>query len=359
MKFVKGVILIVVGIELLTLLGRDVEAWATDFVTRHGIDLANKYVHSALEKLQGVGNTQLLQMSGVAFGYSALLFTEGVGLWLQKRWAEFLTAIATGLLIPLEIYEIYEKFTWVRVAILVLNLFIVWYLVTRLKDEKQEVLIRSFPKLDEANPIIKICGITNAEDALLAARLGANVLGFNFYHKSPRYISPDVARTIKMELPESVAVVGVFVNDEINTISDISQIVELDAIQLHGDEDVDFVETLRSQTGLDVIKVFRVGPRFTTDKTNACGTNLILLDSFSGKERGGTGTTFDWNLAYEVQALGHFVYLAGGLSPENVSQAIREAKPYGVDVCSGVESIPGKKDPDKLEQFISAVKDTI
>lgn len=149
MKFVKGVILVVVGIKLLTLLGRDVEVWATDFVTRHGIDLANKYVHSALEKLQGVGNTQLMQMSGVAFGYSALLFTEGVGLWLQKRWAEFLTAIATGLLIPLEIYEIYEKFTWVRVAILILNLFIVWYLVTRLKDENKEIVKHSIDPEDE------------------------------------------------------------------------------------------------------------------------------------------------------------------------------------------------------------------
>jgi uncharacterized membrane protein (DUF2068 family) len=143
MKFVKGVILVAVGIKLLTLLGRDVELWAADFVNRHGIDMANKYVHSVLEKFAGVGNTQLMQMSGVAFGYSALLFTEGVGLWLQKRWAEYLTAIATGLLIPIELYEVYEKFTWVRVGILGLNIFIVWYLVTRLKDEKQEMIEHS------------------------------------------------------------------------------------------------------------------------------------------------------------------------------------------------------------------------
>ena len=137
MKFVKGAILVAVGVRLITLLGRDVEAWATDFVTRHGIDLANRYVQSALDKLSGVGNTQLMQMSGVAFGYSCLLFTEGIGLWLQKRWAEYLTAIATALFIPIELYEIYEKFTFVRVGILALNLFIVWYLVTRLKDEKK------------------------------------------------------------------------------------------------------------------------------------------------------------------------------------------------------------------------------
>ncbi|HQZ97770.1 MAG TPA: DUF2127 domain-containing protein [Pyrinomonadaceae bacterium] len=141
MKVVKGAILVAIGIKLLTLLGRDVEAWATDFVTRHGIDIANKYVQSALDKLSGVGNTQLMQMSGVAFGYSCLLFTEGIGLWIQKRWAEYLTAIATSLFIPIEIYEIYEKFTWVRVALLVLNVFIVWYLVTRLTDEKKEISV--------------------------------------------------------------------------------------------------------------------------------------------------------------------------------------------------------------------------
>ena len=139
MKVVKGAILVAVGVKLLTLLGRDVEAWATDFVTRHGIDIANKYVQSALEKLSGVNNTQLMTFSTVAFAYSGLLFTEGIGLWMQKRWAEYLTAIATSLFIPIEIYEIYEKFTWVRVALLVLNVFIVWYLVTRLKDEKKEI----------------------------------------------------------------------------------------------------------------------------------------------------------------------------------------------------------------------------
>ena len=138
MKVVKGAVLVAVGIKLLTLLGRDVEQWATDFVTRHGIDIANKYVQTALDKLSGVGNTQLMTFSGVAFAYSSLLFTEGIGLWLQKRWAEYLTAIATSLFIPLELYEIFEKSTWVRVALLVLNVFIVWYLITRLRDEKRE-----------------------------------------------------------------------------------------------------------------------------------------------------------------------------------------------------------------------------
>ena len=358
MKFVKGVILVVVGVKLLTLLGRDVEAWATDFVTRHGIDLANKYVHSALEKLQGVGNTQLMQMSGVAFGYSALLFTEGVGLWLQKRWAEFLTAIATGLLIPLEIYEIYEKFTWVRVAILILNLFIVWYLVTRLKDEKVEAKVRRIPKTNEADPWIKICGITNLEDALMAVRLGANVLGFNFYQNSSRYISPESASSIQKQLPKGVSCVGVFVNEELDTVTNISRAVGLDAIQLHGDEKADFVKRIRILTDLDVIKVIRVGPGFRVEDTDSFGTNIVLLDSLSPKEWGGTGTSFDWKIAYEVQSRGLFVYLAGGLSPDNISQAIRVARPHGVDVCSGVESEPGKKDENKLRRFIEAVRET-
>lgn len=138
MKFVKAAILIAVGIKLLTLFGSDVHQWASDFVTRHGIDTANKFVESSLEKLEGVGNKQIVAFSTVAFCYSGLLMTEGVGLWMQKRWAEWLTAIATALFIPLELYELYERFTWVRIGILTLNCFVVWYLVTRLRDETKE-----------------------------------------------------------------------------------------------------------------------------------------------------------------------------------------------------------------------------
>lgn len=138
MKFVKAAVLIAVGIKLLTLFDRDVHEWANDFVTRHGIDTANKFVEGMLHKLEGVGNTQIITFSTVAFAYSGLLLTEGVGLWMQKRWAEYLTAVATSLFIPLELYELYERFTFVRVGILALNLFVVWYLATRLKDEKRE-----------------------------------------------------------------------------------------------------------------------------------------------------------------------------------------------------------------------------
>ncbi len=142
-KFLKGALLFMVAIKLLTLLNRDVDQWFADFIARHRIDPDNRVVHAIIEKLTGVENKQLIMLSLGSFLYSALQLTEGVGLWFQKRWAEFLTVIATSCLIPIEIYEIYEKFTLIRVAALIVNLFVVWYLATRLKDEKQEELEKS------------------------------------------------------------------------------------------------------------------------------------------------------------------------------------------------------------------------
>jgi len=135
-KLLKGTVVIVIAVELLTFLNSDIHAWALDFADRHGIDAGNRFVHSALEHLVGVNNNELITWSSIAVVYASLLFTEGLGLWFQKRWAEYLTAIGTALLIPLELYEIYERFTWLRLGIFVLNVFIVWYLVTRLRDEK-------------------------------------------------------------------------------------------------------------------------------------------------------------------------------------------------------------------------------
>ena len=150
-KTVKAVILIIVGLKLATLVNQDVHTWAADFVTRHGIDIGNRFVHAALERLVGITSSQILTFSIVAFFYSSVLLVEAVGLWLQKRWAEYLTAISTALLMPLEIYEIYERFTWVRVAILLINAFIVWYLVTRLRDEKKEIVeLSNEPKAEAA-----------------------------------------------------------------------------------------------------------------------------------------------------------------------------------------------------------------
>jgi len=139
-KIIKGIILIIVGVKLLSLLNRNVAEWFADFVARHNIDAENKYVHSLMEKLVGVNRNQLMAISGGAFLYSGLQLTEGIGLWYEKRWAELLTVIATALLIPLELYELYERFTWVRILVLIVNLFVVWYLATRLKDEKKEEL---------------------------------------------------------------------------------------------------------------------------------------------------------------------------------------------------------------------------
>ncbi len=339
-------ILVAVGIKLMTLIGRDVEAWASDFVTRHGIDLANRYVHAAMEKLSGVGNTQLMQMSGVAFGYSCLLFTEGVGLWLQKRWAEYLTAIATSLFIPLELYEIYERFTWVRIGILALNIFIVWYLVTRLKDEKAE----------QHRTRIKVCGITNVEDALLAVGAGADELGFNFFEGSPRHVTPETASSIAERLPADTLKVGVFVNEPAERILEIAAVVGLNAVQLHGDEDAAFIDQIRKASALTIIKALRVSSQFQPKDAALFGADAILLDSYSSKEHGGTGETFDWDIAKQVSNLVPVLYLAGGLTPENVRGAIAKVRPYAVDVCSRIESTPGKKDEDKLKRFIAAVR---
>jgi len=356
MKFVKGTILVAVGIKLLTLLGRDVEAWATDFVTRHGIDLANKTVQSVLDKLSGVGNTQLMQMSGVAFGYSCLLFTEGVGLWLQKRWAEYLTAIATSLFIPFELYEIYEKFTWVRVGLLVLNIFIVWYLVTRLKDEKKEATGHD----QQTNKIVvKICGITNLSDAQHATDCGADAIGFNFYKGSKRYISPQEAAAISEKIVMRVEKVGVFVNSSIEEIRNIENIAHLDAIQLHGDESPEFIEQLRLESDAVIIKAVRIEPGFDAKDVLKYKVDAILLDAYSDSERGGTGKAVDRMVAKRVAEMTDHVYLAGGLSPENVADAVRAVRPFAVDVASGVESAPGKKDPEKVAAFIKAAKEAL
>jgi len=137
-KTVKAIVLIIVGFKLLSLFDQDVHAWASNFVTRHDIDVGNRFVHAALQRLVGVTNGQIVTFGVVALFYSAVLLVEATGLWLQKRWAEYLTTISTALLLPLELYEMVERFTWVRVAIFAINVFIVWYLATRLRDEKKE-----------------------------------------------------------------------------------------------------------------------------------------------------------------------------------------------------------------------------
>jgi phosphoribosylanthranilate isomerase len=342
---------------MLTLFGRDVHGWAEEFVTRHGVDLANRFVHQILERLVGVGNKQLVEFSVVALVYAAMLYVEGIGLWLQKRWAEYLTTVATAMFIPLELYEIYERFTWVRIAITLFNIFIVWYLVTRLRDEKKEYATTW--RSEDEPPIVKICGITDLEDALLAAGFGADAVGFNFYSESPRYVSIETARTIIEKLPEQILKVGVFVNETVENVCETARVAGLDAVQLHGDEDREFVNNVRNRTGLIVIKALRAGPDFQPQHAVEFEADAVLLDSYSETERGGTGRVLDWKLAVRVQAFVPGFYLAGGLSPENVADAVRAVRPYAVDACSRLESRPGKKDAGKLRRFITAAKEAI
>jgi phosphoribosylanthranilate isomerase len=361
-KTVKAVVLIVVGFKLLSLVNQDVHAWAADFVTRHGIDVGNRFVHAALERLIGVTNEQVITWSVVAFVYSTILLIEATGLWLQKRWAEYLTAISTSLLLPLELYEIYERFTWVRIAIFAINVFIVWYLVTRLRDEKKEIV--DGPNVEpiiQSPPRVKICGITNLEDARAAFDSGADQLGLNFYEKSPRYISPDKARELVDSLPIGVETVGVFVNEPIKRVLDTAKHVGLDGIQLHGDEDNNYILELKKRTKLFVIKAFRVSKEFYVCDALDWNMDFPLFDTYSTDGRGGTGKSFDWKeVSTDIYLWFPFsAYLAGGLTPENVAEAVRIATPYAVDVASGVEVAPGKKDPKKVAAFIKAAKEAL
>jgi len=202
--------------------------------------------------------------------------------------------------------------------------------------------------------MVKICGITNAADARRAVEAGADFLGFNFYPKSPRYIEPAKARQIARRLPARVYVVGVFVNESEKTMLAIARTVGLDFLQLHGDESPELVSRLKR--ALPVIKAIRVRNSFRPAKlTRFRRADALLLDGFDRRRRGGTGKTFAWEIARRVNRYGR-IFLAGGLKPENVADAIRAAKPYAIDVCSGVEAKPGKKDPARLRALMRAVK---
>jgi phosphoribosylanthranilate isomerase len=199
---------------------------------------------------------------------------------------------------------------------------------------------------------VKICGITNLEDALLSAKFGADALGFNFYEKSPRYIAPENVREIIEHLPEKVLKVGVFVNESLDKIVEIAETAKLDALQLHGEETPEFARELKQKTNLEIIKAFRVSPDFAPEYVLKYETDAILLDAYSPKEHGGTGETFDWEIAKKVQEIFPKMYLAGGLSHENVNRAIGEVKPFAVDACSCLELKKGKKDKINLINFI-------
>ncbi len=203
---------------------------------------------------------------------------------------------------------------------------------------------------------VKICGITNLEDALLSAKFGADALGFNFYGKSPRYIAPEKAREIIEQLPEKILKVGVFVNENLEKIIEIAKAAKLDALQLHGEESPEYACELKQKTNLEIIKAFRVSPDFAPEDVLKYETDAVLLDAHSPKEHGGTGETFDWEIAKKVQEIFPKMYLAGGLTHENISRAIYKTKSFAVDICSGVEETKGRKDRVQLINFLTKTK---
>lgn len=201
---------------------------------------------------------------------------------------------------------------------------------------------------------IKVCGITNETDALKAARLGAWALGFIFYKKSPRFISPFKAKKIIDALPPFVTPVGVFVNHNLGAMRDIIGHCGLRAVQLHGDEDHHFCHRLRRYQ-VKVIKAFRVGESFDVKTIEPYKVDAFLFDTADKAAYGGTGKTFDWRLLSEVKSLNVPIILSGGLNHQNVIEPVNGLKPYAVDVNSGVEEAAGRKDPKKLKDFIDVV----
>jgi len=202
------------------------------------------------------------------------------------------------------------------------------------------------------NVKVKICGITNTEDALAAVDAGADALGFMFFAPSPRCVTRKTASAIIRALPALVAKVGVFVNPTDEEVRQAIAECGLDTLQFHGEEPPEFCR----QFGLKVLKAFRVQSPETLGLLPNYSDTAWLLDSFVAGTRGGTGNTFNWDIAAQAVKLGGRVILAGGLTPENVAEAVRKVRPYGLDVSSGVESAPGRKDAARVRAFIVAAK---
>jgi len=212
---------------------------------------------------------------------------------------------------------------------------------------------------------IKICGTTNLDDALLAVEAGADALGFVFYEKSPRYVTPELAREIVRELPKEVEAVGVFVNKYEDDILDTAARVGLTAVQMHGDNEDPHVADLVVEKRPDLsvfaaISMSNERPEGSAMMYDPDSVRAFLLDSARAEKRGGTGEVFDWSGAKRsvevIKTLGDIV-VAGGLTPGNVAQAMGVLRPWGVDVVSGVERTAGKKDSAKVRAFVAAVRE--
>jgi phosphoribosylanthranilate isomerase len=200
------------------------------------------------------------------------------------------------------------------------------------------------------NVRIKVCGITNLDDARLAVELGADMLGFIFYAKSQRAVSREMAAQICQAV--TVEKVGVFVNETETNIRQTLQECGLNTLQFHGDEPPSFCRQFPAKK----IKAIRVRDAESLRAASEYDVDALLLDTYTDTQRGGTGKTFDWSLAVQAKSLGRPIILSGGLTPDNVRDAIRVVQPFAVDVASGVEREPGRKDPEKLKRFFESCR---
>lgn len=210
---------------------------------------------------------------------------------------------------------------------------------------------------------VKICGITCLEDARSAIEAGADMLGFNFYRPSPRFIEPAEVKKILESLRGEIegcglTMVGVFVDEASpDAVADIVEAAGLNAVQLHGGESIEFCATLKQRlNGKLLIKVFRVTDAFAPAETAKYDADAIMLDAFRHEKPGGTGQVIDWAVARSAGELVPRLILAGGLSPENVADAIAKVEPFAVDACSSLESTPGRKSAERMKAFVRAAR---
>ena len=201
---------------------------------------------------------------------------------------------------------------------------------------------------------IKICGVTNSDDARVCVQLGVDMIGFNFYPKSPRYIDPMVVRRIVDVLPAEICAVGVFVDPDPVEIREVAKIAGVRCVQLHGHATPESCSQLARE--FRVIRALSTDAQFEPEHTAAFPDCDVLIDAYHPKLRGGTGQTCDWSAARAAIRYTRFLILSGGLNAPNVGRAIAAVTPHAVDVCSGIEKAPGVKDRRALEQFISAVR---
>jgi phosphoribosylanthranilate isomerase len=210
---------------------------------------------------------------------------------------------------------------------------------------------------------VKICGITNIEDARSAIEAGADMLGFNFYRPSPRFIEPsavkEIVESLRSEIEgRGITTVGVFVNEvSPDAVAGIVDEAGLNAVQLHGDESSEFCASLKQLlNGKLLIKVLRVTETFAPTESEKYEADAIMLDAFHREMAGGTGQVVDWTLARSARELVPRLFLAGGLSPENVADAIAAVQPFAVDACSSLESAPGQKSAERMKAFVRAAR---